>query len=216
MPNRPSAPPAPEPAGSPAEEPGRRRPMGGRPRDPQIDGAILGAVRALLAEEGYAKLSFETVARRAGVTRPTIYRRWSSKAQLVHEAVFPTPGHTPLIPDTGDFAADVRRMVATTVASYSRPEARAALPGLFGDLHDRPDLRATVIDGLETRVREHFRSLVAAAVARGEVRADADADVVFDALMGAVFNRTVVRGDMSEEFVERLAGVVVEGVRGRE
>ncbi|NUU22630.1 MAG: TetR/AcrR family transcriptional regulator, partial [Streptomycetaceae bacterium] len=144
---------------SPPPAPAARRPVGGRPRDPQIDDAILTAVRDLLAEDGYAKLSFETVARRAGVTRPTIYRRWSSKAQLVHEAVFPARATEVLIPDTGDFAADVRGMIADTAASYARPEARAALPGLFTDLHQNPELRATVIDRLESRAREQIRAL---------------------------------------------------------
>lgn len=205
----------PVPVADPAADRAARRPTGGRPRDPQIDDAILGAVRDLLAEDGYGRLSFETVARRAGVTRPTIYRRWSSKAQLVHEAVFPSPGGAGFIPDTGDFAADVRRMVADTVASYTRPEARAALPGLFTDLNDRPELRATVIDGLENRVRDRFRALVTAAVRRGAVRPDVDADVLFDALMGAVFTRAVAHRDVPADFVDALTRVVVDGAATR-
>ncbi|MGW0659419.1 TetR/AcrR family transcriptional regulator [Streptodolium elevatio] len=195
-----------------------RRPVGGRPRDPQIDAAILTAVRELLAEEGYGRLSFETVARRAGVTRPTIYRRWSSKPQLVHEAVFPARSDSAvLIPDTGDFAADVRRMITDTVASYARPEARAALPGLLTDLSQDPKLRAEVIDGLENRVREQFRALVRAACERGAVRADADADVLFDAVLGAVFTRAVAHYDIDipEGFVDTLTALVVDGVAAR-
>lgn len=195
-----------------------RRPIGGRPRDPQIDAAILTAVRELLAEEGYGRLSFETVARRAGVTRPTIYRRWSSKPQLVHEAVFPARDTAVLIPDTGDFAADVRRMIADTVASYARPEARAALPGLFTDLSQDPRLRAEVIDGLENRVREQFRAMVRAACERGAVRADADADVLFDAVLGAVFTRSVAHRDVDipPAFVDSLTALVVDGVAVRD
>lgn len=192
------------------------RPIGGRPRDPQIDDAILTAVRELLAEDGYARLGFETVARRAGVTRPTIYRRWSSKAQLVHEAVFPAHGAPgDLIPDTGDFRADVRRMITDTIASYTRPEARAALPGLLTDLHQAPELRAAVIERVETRARDQFRALVAAAAARGAVRADTDPDVLFDAVLGAVFSRAVGYGEMPEGFADALVALVVDGVAVR-
>ncbi|MCF2528020.1 TetR/AcrR family transcriptional regulator [Yinghuangia soli] len=192
-----------------------RRPAGGRPRDPQIDDAIQSAVRALLAEEGYARLSFETVARRAGVTRPTIYRRWSSKAELVHEAVFPAHGSEVLIRDTGDFAADVRRVVADTAASYARPEARAALPGLFADLDQDPALRAAVIDRLETQAREQFRTLVRSAADRGAVRTDVDPDVLFDAVLGAVFARAVNHAALPESFADALTTMLVAGVAPR-
>ena len=61
----------------------------GRPRDPTIDDVILRVTRDLLIESGYSGVAFDSVARRAGVTRPTVYRRWPSKMHLVHEAVFP-------------------------------------------------------------------------------------------------------------------------------
>ncbi|WP_436777648.1 TetR/AcrR family transcriptional regulator [Yinghuangia sp. YIM S09857] len=192
------------------------RSLGGRPRDPQIDGAILTAVRELLAEEGYVRLSFETVARRAGVTRPTIYRRWPSKAHLVHDAVFPSNGAgLVLIADTGDFAADVRRMISDTVTSYSRPEARAALPGLFSDLHPNRELRAEVVDGLRNHALAEFRALVARAQERGDVREGVDPDVVFDTIVGAAFTRVVSEEDVPAGYVEALTEAVVLGAASR-
>ncbi|GAA4998130.1 TetR/AcrR family transcriptional regulator [Yinghuangia aomiensis] len=192
------------------------RPLGGRPRDPQIDRAVLRAVRELLAADGYGRLSFETVARRAGVTRPTIYRRWPSKAHLVHDAVFPTEGGSPvLIADTGDFVADVRRMVADTIASYARPEARAALPGLFTDLHGDRELRAQVVDGLRNHALAEFRALVDGARARGELRDGVDAGVLFDTISGAAFTRVVSEGDVPSGYVEALTQAVVLGAVAR-
>src|SRR5262245_44719017 len=87
-----------------------RRPVG-RPRDRRVDAAVLDATRRLLADVGYRALSIEAVARRARVHRPAIYRRWSSKAELVHAAVYPDGDVTLRITDTGDFARDVRRCV---------------------------------------------------------------------------------------------------------
>ena len=72
----------------------------GRPRDPRIDDAVLGATVDLLGETGYADLSVDAIARHAGTSKPAIYRRWPSKAHLVHEAVFPI-GEATALPDTG-------------------------------------------------------------------------------------------------------------------
>ena len=82
----------------------------GRPRDPRIDNSVLRATVALLGKSGYADLSVDAIAKRAGTSKPAIYRRWPSKAHLVHEAVFPISEATEL-PDTGSLAEDVREMV---------------------------------------------------------------------------------------------------------
>ena len=59
----------------------------GRPRDGRIDAAIIAATRELILETGYPALTLSAIAARAGTTTAALYRRWSSKAQLVHEAV---------------------------------------------------------------------------------------------------------------------------------
>src|SRR6201996_4552925 len=105
----------------------------GRPRDPRIDGAVLRATVELLAETGYASLLVSAIAERAGTSKPAIYRRWPSKAHLVHEAVFPIGSGTEL-PDTGSLGGDVREMVRRTVVVLTTPAARAALPGLVGEM----------------------------------------------------------------------------------
>jgi AcrR family transcriptional regulator len=186
----------------------------GRPRDPRIDGAVLEAVRQLLVEVGYPRLSFELVARRAGVTRPAIYRRWPSKVHLVHEAVFPEPDG-PVIEDTGDFDADLRRLVRRNLASYARPEARAALPGLLSDLHGDAGLRHSVLDGLENQVRAQFALLVAGARQRGAVAPAVDSDTLLDVIVGAIFHRVIARDYSDPDFADTLASVVLDGVRSR-
>jgi AcrR family transcriptional regulator len=186
----------------------------GRPRDPRIDRAVLDAVRHLLVEVGYPRLSFELVARRAGVTRPAIYRRWPSKVHLVHEAVFPEPG-TVVVEDTGDFDGDLRRLVRRNLASYARPEARAALPGLLSDLHGDEVLRHSVLDGLESQVRAQFALLVDRARDSRVVARDVDPDALLDVIVGAIFHRVIARDDTDEDFAETLADLVLDGVRRR-
>ena len=105
----------------------------GRPRSDQVDQAILHAASSLLVERGLDAMTIEEVAARAGVGKSSIYRRWPSKAHLVHEAVFPTSDATAL-PNTGSLAGDVREMVSRTAAVLTSPAARAALPGLVGEM----------------------------------------------------------------------------------
>ena len=85
-----------------------KAPGAGRPRDPRIDAAILAATADLLVEIGYANLTMAAIAERAGTTKTALYRRWSSKADLVHEAAFPV-APTALTVPAGDIAADVAR-----------------------------------------------------------------------------------------------------------
>src|ERR1700682_6440732 len=117
----------------------------GRPRDPRIDSAVLRSTVDLLGETGYAVLSVDAIARRAGTSKPAIYRRWPSKAHLVHEAVFPIDSGTEL-PDTGSLAGDVREMVRRTVAVLTTPAARAALPGLVGEMSADLTLHAALLE----------------------------------------------------------------------
>src|SRR5438309_1240912 len=163
----------------------------GRPRDARIDEAVLAATRQLLVEVGYRRLSYELIALRAGVTRPAIYRRWPSKAHVVHDAVFPGDDGD-LVPRTASFERDLRRLIARTLASYARPEARVAVPGLLADLDD-PERRREVVDGLQNRVRVQLAERVARAVADGEIQADTDADLLLDTIVGALIHRVVAR-----------------------
>ena len=75
----------------------------GRPRDARLDEAILKATVELLEEHGYFDVSLAAIAQRAVTTTPAIYRRWSSKADLVVQAVFRIEGDD-VVADTGDLA----------------------------------------------------------------------------------------------------------------
>jgi AcrR family transcriptional regulator len=182
-------------------------------RDPAVDEAVLAATRALLVEAGYTGTTVEGIARRAGVSRPAIYRRWPSKALLVHEAVFPATvvEHPP----STSFADVVARHVQGTVAVFSSPEARAAIPGLIMEMRQHPELRELFAARIEQEARRHFvEDVVAGAVATGEVRPDLDADTVFDAITGAVLVATTMRAvDDLDRFAASLTDVLVSGSR---
>jgi AcrR family transcriptional regulator len=189
---------------------GQPNPLG-RPRDPRIEGAVLDAARELLLEVGYGRLSFDQLARRAGVTRPTIYRRWPSKAHLVHEAIF-TREAKGIGRDSGDFERDLRRFIKRTVAAHTLPVTRAALPGLLADFADHPGLREIVIERVWTATRKDFAEHVALAIGRGQLRPGVDSDRLLETITGAVFQHVVLFKQPVAGFAEFLTELVLHGL----
>jgi AcrR family transcriptional regulator len=154
----------------------------GRPRNPLIDSAVREATRQLLVDVGYEGLTMATIAERAGSSRPALYRRWPSKAELVHDAVFVADESPP--PPAPTFAQEFHSMVERILRCYSRPEARAALPGLLAELRD-PARRAILLGGLHDEMSAWFAARLTEAVAAGEAREGIDAAALFDAIVGA-------------------------------
>jgi AcrR family transcriptional regulator len=193
-------------------EAGSKRPRG-RPRDPAIDEAILGAARTLLVEVGYASLTMEAVASRAGVTKPTLYRRWPVKGALVWEAVFGKTKAAPM-PDTGDVAGDLRVIVGWGVDEFTAPEARAALPGMVAEFESNPELRRMVRGGLIEPEFARVRKVLERAVVRGELRSDVDLELLMDVLVGTVFGRAVLlEHKLDDQLVDQLVDLVLAGAR---
>jgi AcrR family transcriptional regulator len=189
-----------------------KTPAAGRPRDPRIDAAILAATTDLLVEIGYANLTMAAVADRAGTTKTALYRRWSSKAELVHEAAFPV-APTALMTPEGDIVGDVRAMVAATRDVFTSPVVRAALPGLIADMAADADLNARVMSrfaGLFGVVQERL----AHAVARGAVHPDVAPERLIEIVGGATLLRLLLDpgGELDETWVEQTAAIVIRGV----
>lgn len=184
----------------------------GRPRDPRIDAAILGATADLLVEIGYSNLTMAAVAERAGTTKTALYRRWSSKAELVHEATFPVAPSALTAPE-GDIAGDVRSMIAATRDVFSSPVVRAALPGLIADMADDAELSARVV-GRFTDVFGFVGTRLAHAVQRGQIHADVDAGRLIEIIGGATLLRILLAPELEldDEWIDQTAAIVVHGV----
>jgi AcrR family transcriptional regulator len=184
----------------------------GRPRDKRIESAVLRAAAELLAETGYADLSVDVIARRAGTSKPAIYRRWPSKAHLVHEAVFPISAAT-AIPDTGSLAGDVHEMVRRTAAVLTTPAARAALPGLVGEMAADLTLHAALLDRFGDILSRGLTDRLADAATRGEVRPDVTAAEVVEVVAGTTFLALLTRGDsLDNAWTERTAALITRGI----
>ncbi|MFI9817527.1 TetR/AcrR family transcriptional regulator [Saccharothrix variisporea] len=147
--------------------------MSGRPRSTEIDRALTAATLDLLAEVGYDALTLDAVASRAGVSRPALYRRWPTKLHLVaHAALAGVPMSDP---DTGDAREDLLALANALVDGLSwvalavHAEARR-VPGL--------------VDGFLAGRHAMVAEVVRRGVARGQLRADVDPELVRDLLFG--------------------------------
>lgn len=192
----------------------RHRRQGSRP-DPSIDEAVLSTTRRLLVQRGYAATSIDLIASTAGVSRPTIYRRWKSKALLVHEAVF--PDLDPAAP-SDDIAAEITRLCRGAFLMFCDPAVRESIPGLLTDLRADSDIRRLMTERLDAAARTQLTSLVDDAASQGRVRPRVDVDTVMDAIGGAAMYAVCVRG-IDEQDIERaaadLADLILRGLLDR-
>ena len=195
----------------PPDPPAGPRPVG-RPRSEVARTRILEAARDLLAERGLRALTMEAIAKRAGTSKVTLYRWWSSKAQIVLEAIL------------AETSPIMRYRESDSPLESLRDQMRSFarfLNGKNGQL-----LRAIVAEGVldeETgsAYREHWvtprrndaRVLVGAAVTAGELPDDADVEVILDALFGPLYYRFLVKhAPLTPAFAESTFWSVVMGI----
>ena len=140
------------------------------------------AVLLLLQEGGYPGVSLEMVARRAGVSRPSLYRRWANKAALVVEALAALAGTDPA-PDTGRLEEDLLALQRQMAQLYNSALARAVVPSLLGDLVSQPDLAGRFRAAYICPRRASVRRALQRAIGRGEID-HADSELICDLLAG--------------------------------
>lgn len=188
----------------------------GRPRSAEVHDAILDATRALLVESGYAEVSMDRVASRAGVGKQTLYRRWPSKAPLVAEAIidaYQAGGGQPL-PDTGDIAADLKTWLDGHANALAAQENSALLRALAAaaaeDRGDGEALYRQLTGPQYDAVLQRLRSSAEA----GEVRADADLAAVADAIIGTVLYRELAKPGVPQRTgsFDGLVDVLIGGI----
>ncbi|MFJ9469201.1 TetR/AcrR family transcriptional regulator [Streptomyces caniferus] len=182
----------------------------GGPRKSQ---EIFDATLDLLAEKGYEGLTIEGVAQRSGVNKTTIYRWWPSKGALLGAALVGARQLELTPPDTGSLAGDLEDLLGTiTTLLTVRPASDIAVSVLGAATHS-PELAAHIKDFFADRIARE-QAVFDRAVARGEIRADADPMLLVDLLAGAAWVRVVLRQlPLEEGFVARTVNIVLNGAR---
>lgn len=164
----------------------------GRPRDPGVDQRILRAAAEVFGEDGWGRFTVDSVARRAGVGKASIYLRWPNKKELLASALEAQISPVADI-DTGSVREDLVQLSEQMLTSYF---------GVTGPATIRLLLEADRIPGVAERVAEFRqaqvlagRAIVRRAIARGELKRGTSVTLLLDAICGGCLNHALATPD---------------------
>jgi AcrR family transcriptional regulator len=187
----------------------RRRPGG---RSARVRAAAIAATLAELAESGYSALSLESVARRAGVHKTTLYRRWGTREDLVLEAMLDRAGEHISVPNTGSLRRDLFELAQTAAANAASPEVAAMARAVVAQMPYDSRLAAAnhrfwderlALDGM----------IVEQAIERGEVAPGTQPRQVIESVLGPIHLRLLLTGEpISRDVLQAIVDIVVDGI----
>jgi len=195
----------------------RRRPTAGRRRGATLEQAILRATIDELLESGYEALTMDRVARRAGTNKNAIYRRWASRAALAVAAYRELNIADQPLPDTGSLRSDALELLRRANRSWTSPAGQLRRSLFAGVAHD-PELLSLILDRANDAGSALWLTVVARAVARGEVRPEALNPRAATVAIVLLRNEYVTRGPTSvadDVLVEIVDDVYLPLLRGR-
>jgi AcrR family transcriptional regulator len=180
--------------------------------------AVLQATRELVSEVGYAKLSIEGIAARAGVGKQTIYRWWRSKGAVVFDSFLAlSEGADGMaLPDTGDIEADLKAVMRATAAEFTDPAFEAPIRALNLEIVGDPELAAQYREKLAGPVDEAKKQRLRSAQRAGQIAEDADLDLALELLYAPLYQRWLLRtGPITPEYADALVDHLLRALRPR-
>lgn len=185
----------------------------GRPRSAEAETAILKATLYLIERKPLRKVTADAIARRAGVSKATIYKWWPNKTLVALDAYLTGMTERVTLPDTGSAELDFTEQLKSVMGFYRSPLGR-----LFCQFIAEGQTDA----GFLTLFRERFlfprrdaaRVMWRRGVDRGELRDDVDSDIVLDLIYGPmVFRLLAGHGSLSDSESEALVRAIFGGIR---
>jgi AcrR family transcriptional regulator len=191
-------------------------PRSGRPRDRQVDRAILRAALHLLVEHGYDALSVEGVAAASGVAKTTIYRRYASKRELVAASLALLVAGHPVAPETGDPRADLRAVVRSAIDVTTGDEVGYVLLGtLLATERREPQLLALFREVVLGPRLERAAHALRRGIDAGTLRADLPVEAAIELAMGALLARHLVGRQPDESWLDDVMAILWTGAMAR-
>ena len=181
----------------------------GRPRDADADDRILVATYDLLASVGYQNLTIDDIVSRAGVSKATLYRRWSTKEELVirclqDRAIQDNP------PSTGDWRADIEQALESMIVLMNTNAGRA-MTSVMAAAYNNSDLHV-VFTRRDSGPPASIRRALEVGLERGELRPDTDIDLMMDLLVAAIPFRMIALDESVEPGLsKRIVSVLLDG-----
>lgn len=192
----------------PAETPTPRRGPG-RPRDPQVERRLKRAALETLAEHGFSGLTLERICERAGAPRATFYRRWATPVEAVADA-FNEDFGLQTLPNTGDVVGDLIELSRGMLALYNDPVMGPCMSFMIAESRARPHLFVKHADDFPRR-RARTKVVLERALARGQIDAATDLDLIIDVLSGLAMNNYATGRPVTDQaldlVIRRLLGL---------
>jgi AcrR family transcriptional regulator len=183
------------------------------PRGATVRANVLAATLAELTDTGYAALTVEAVAERAGVHKTTVYRRWRDRETLVIDALTDHVATERPIPDTGSIETDLLDLVRSLVRLVNDPEQRAAMTVLFSDAARVPEI-AQIKRRFYADRFQRAAPAIARAVERGELPAGIDPDELLQTLIAPLHLKLLVTEEpIDETTADRAVAVTLAAAR---
>jgi AcrR family transcriptional regulator len=179
----------------------------GRPRSEEARRAVLSAAFEMAAAHGPAGLRMDAIAKRAGVSKETLYRWWRSKADVLLEALAERGERTIPVPDSWSLAEDMRTFMRATAASADAPTQRI-LRALAAEAASDPEQATLVRDRFIARRRAALGELLDRAVQRGELDRT-QADTALDLVFGSLWYRLIFGiGPLDRHWADGVADAI--------
>ena len=197
-----------------ADETGQTTPRG-RPRSQKAHKAVLDAAAELLLDQGLTAVSMDAVAKRAGVSKATIYRWWPTKETLALDALYTEWDTTPTHPrDTGSLRGDLLALLRPWARrAGTRPYARV-IAALLTEVHTDPAFAAEYRQRVVEPRREQARTVLHRAIDRGEIPADTNIEVALDLLYGPLYHRLLHgHAPLGDRFVTDVVDMALRGIQ---
>ncbi|QKV74101.1 TetR/AcrR family transcriptional regulator [Amycolatopsis sp. Hca4] len=192
------------------------RVSGGAVLRPRVTDAITDAAFAELAETGYARTSMDAVARRAGVGKAALYRRWRSKQAMLAELIRDKVADAlPPTPDTGALRTDLRDLFATFRAQLTHPLITRIGAGLLAEAEHDATLAEVLQTGVAEPRRAAARAILCAAIDRGELPSGVELELGTDLLIAPLaFRALVLKRPIEDEYLDALTRAIEAALKG--
>jgi AcrR family transcriptional regulator len=181
----------------------------GRPRSEAARRAILIAALELVAEVGYARLTIEGIAARAGVGKQTIYRWWPTKGDILLEAAaVKAELHVP-VTDHGSYEADLRAFLKASYKLANHPQLGDLLRAIIAEAQINPEFGARFRADFLQRRRDALAVITDRALERGDLPDRPDPVTIADIVFGTIWYRvTATRQPLDNDLVEDLTATL--------
>ncbi|MFD3516395.1 TetR/AcrR family transcriptional regulator [Streptomyces sp. NPDC058657] len=167
--------------------------------------AVLEAADDLLVEKGFAGVTIEGIAARAGVAKQTVYRWWKTRTDILLDAFLQDAAEALTPPDHGDLASDLRAHLRQLAMFLTRSDAGAVFKALIGHAQHDPAFAAALRSGYLDEQCRRDRLPLERAVERGQLTPGLDIAAEMDQLVGPVYHRVLMTAEpVDQAFTDRL------------